>query len=119
MQHNAHTQGRMNRCTEEQICLNSKEATEWSWILDNELMKGSILGMSSTNARSFEDEGIFECYVDVIKQRGQSFAIIDPSADGIFVIGERFQTNEIISIAAGEKIVSWWKSVQNLSKTTT
>ena len=70
--------------------------------------------MSSTDARNSEDEGIFEDFVDFMKQRGQSFAINDHSAEVIFVIGKRLHTNEIISIAAGDKIISWWKSVQIL-----
>ena len=47
-------------------------------------------------------------------QRGESFAINDHSAEGMFVIGKRFQTNVIISITADEKIISWWESVQIL-----
>ena len=53
-------------------------------------MKGSILDMGSTDARSSIDEGIFEGFVDVIKQREESFAIDDHSAKGMFVIGKRF-----------------------------
>ena len=90
MQHDAHTKGGMNCYTEAQICLNSKESTEWSCTLEYELMKGSTLDMGSTDARSSVDEGIFQGFVDLIKQRGQRFANNDHSAEDMFVIGKRF-----------------------------
>ena len=46
MQHDARTKGNMNYCTEAQICVSSKESTEWLWILEYEVMKGSTLGMA-------------------------------------------------------------------------
>ena len=41
-----------------------------------------------------------------IKQGGQSFAMSEHSAEGMLVIVKRFQTSEIVSIAAVKKIIS-------------
>ena len=57
--------------------------------------------MGSTDARSSEDECIFEGLVDVMKQRGQSFVINNHSAEDMLVIGKKFLTNDIISIPVG------------------
>ena len=66
-------------------------------------MKASNLEIGSTDARNSAYEGIFGEFSDVIKQRRQSFVINDRSAEGIFLIGKRSQTNEIIPIIASEK----------------
>ena len=102
-QRDARTKDKMNCCTEAQVCVNSKEPTELLWTLECELMKVITLGIGSTNGRSSEDECILEGFVGVIKQRGQGLAINDHSAYVMILIGKRFQTNKIISIAAGEK----------------
>ena len=63
------TKGSVNCCTEAQIYVNSKESTEWVWTFEYELVNGSTLDMGSIDARTSEDEGIFEGFLDVIKQK--------------------------------------------------